>query len=227
LLVYVIDIQDRERFESSLHYFDSIVQYFIENEMDVPIIVTFHKYDPEVRTYEEINEDIMKLKEKIEETYPSFNILFQQTSIYDVISIVQLISYGLSVFDNKFFELSLLLETHLGEFDCTSLVLFDKNGIIISEFYNDSIDPTIYTHLIESIKEHLFILKRMDEEEFLEDHNFFSIENDIISYLHQIYANDEKFFISILIKEDKKEPFLLKFSEFRDQLTNILESLTS
>jgi small GTP-binding protein len=225
LLLYVMDIQDQEKFQASLDYFDSIVSYFKKNDMDIPIIISFHKYDPEVRTYEEINEDIHYLREKIKEEHPSFNILFQQTSIYDVISIVQLISYGLSIFDEKFFELSLLMEKSLGEFNCTSLILFDKNGIIISEFYSEDIDPGIYVYLLEAIKEHLFLLKRIQEENYEHNKNFLTIENELVSYLHGIDIHDESFFISALLQERFKEPFLTQFPEFLGEIKDILNAL--
>ncbi|TXT64497.1 MAG: Small Arf-related GTPase [Promethearchaeota archaeon] len=225
LLLYVMDIQDQEKFQASLDYFDSIVSYFKKNDMDIPIIISFHKYDPEVRTYEEINEDILYLREKIKEEHPSFNILFQQTSIYDVISIVQLISYGLSIFDEKFFELSLLMEKSLGEFNCTSLILFDKNGIIISEFYSEDIDPGIYVYLLEAIKEHLFLLKRIQEENYEHNKNFLTIENELVSYLHGIDIHDESFFISALLQERFKEPFLTQFPEFLGEIKDILNAL--
>ena len=105
LLIYVIDIQDTERFENSLEYLNEILTYFTESKMDVPLIITFHKYDPDLRGNTEILQNIDELRGILLEKYSNFKILFQQTSIYDIISIVQLVSYGLSVFDDKFFEL--------------------------------------------------------------------------------------------------------------------------
>ncbi|MHA1468721.1 MAG: ADP-ribosylation factor-like protein, partial [Promethearchaeota archaeon] len=164
LLVYVIDIQDPERIETSLAYLDTILKNFKKHKMDVPLIISFHKFDPEFIGNTQMAEKIEALREHIHKLYPSFRILFQQTSIYDIISIVQLISYGLSVFNEKFFNLSELMEKFLNEFDSESLILFDKNGIIISEYYREIVEPEIYVELIESIKEHLFLLKRMKEE---------------------------------------------------------------
>lgn len=226
LLVYVIDIQDKERYEASLKYLDVLLQYFISNDMDVPIIVSFHKYDPELHTIEEIHESIDELRELITEKYSMFKILFQQTSIYDIISIVQLISYGLSIFDEKFFELSLLLEDYLvNKFNSISLILFDPNGIIISEFYSDSINPEIYIELLESIKEHLFLLKRMQEEEYTIDYNIFDLENKLLSYLHKIKIQKETYFVSVVIEEQFKDNLLNRFPELVEDITNILESI--
>jgi small GTP-binding protein len=226
LLVYVIDIQDKERFETSLSYLDVILQFFMSNDMDIPIIVSFHKYDPELRGLEEINDSIDDLREIITEKYPEFKILFQQTSIYDIISIIHLISYGLSIFDEKFFELSLLVEDYLvNKFDSTSLILFDQNGIIISEFYREFIEPEIYIELLESIKEHLFLLKRMQEEDFSLDYNFFDLENKLVSYLHKITIRNDSYYVSVVIEENNKENLLDKFPDLVEDITKILESI--
>jgi small GTP-binding protein len=225
LLVYIIDIQDKERFGTSLEYLDMILNHFSKHKMDIPLIISFHKFDPEIRGNKEILFEIEKLKEKINKAHFSFKILFQQTSIYDIISIVQLISYGLSVFDEKFFSLSELLELYLNQFGSKSLILFDKNGIIISEYYNEVIEPEVYIELIESIKEHLFLLKRMQEESYETEYAFSSIGGDLISYLHRIELKGESIFVSVIIREHLKEQFLIKFTDFISDLKDILNPI--
>ena len=224
LLMYVIDIEDAERFENSLEYLDAILTFFTESEMDIPLIITFHKFDPELRGNEEISHQIDELREKILDKYSNFKILFQQTSIYDIISIVQLVSYGLSVFDDKFFELSGLLEKYLDEFKSQALIVFDRNGIIISEYYSD-IDSEVYVQLLESIKEHLFLLKRMEEETYELDHDISTSEHKLFSYLHRLKVGNEPFFISVATKENQKEDFLEKFPDFLGELTGVLKEL--
>lgn len=227
LLLYIIDIQDTKRFETSLEYLESILTYFIDSGQDVPLIIALHKYDPEIRGEEEVNNNVESLKDTISQKYPDFKILFQLTSIYDIISIVQLISYGLSIFDEKFFDLSELLEAHIEALDCSSLILFDENGIIVSEFYSEIISPEIYVKLIESIKDHLYLLKRMQEENYKESHNLINIEEGILSYLHRITIADTIFYISIIIQEEKKERLLDKFAEFNNNLSEVLLKIIS
>lgn len=225
LLLYIIDIQDEDRFETSLDYLDAILEYFKENDMDVPLIVSFHKFDPGLRGNEVSNNRINELRESIFDKYPTFKILFQQTSIFDIISIIQLISYALSVFDDKFFDLSHLLESYLKTLNCSSLIIFDENGIIISEFYADDIGPDSYIVLLESIKEHLYLLKRMQEEKYESNYNFTAIENSLLSYLHKIEIGGEPFYISVLVKETEKETLLQKFSDFVSEVTGIMNTL--
>jgi signal recognition particle receptor subunit beta len=223
LLLYVIDIQDKNRFDESLGYLDSILQFFISTNQDVPLIIAFHKYDPEKRGDDEVNNNIVELRDILLIKYPTFKILFQQTSIFDIISIVQLISYGLSIFDQQFFELSELLEEYLIKFECISLILFDKNGIIISEFYGDNITPDIYIDLLENIKEHLFLLKRMQEEKT--EATIYSMETDIFSYLHKFEVGEETLYLSVLIEEKLKDRFMEIFADFMDDLIPILKSI--
>lgn len=225
LLIYVIDIQDPNRFENSLEYLNSILQFFKDSDMNVPIIVTFHKYDPDLRNDETILTNIEKLREMIFNKYSTFKILFQRSSIYDILSVIQLVSHGLSVFDEKFFELSELLETYLELFNSQALIVFDRNGIIISEYYSKEIETDTYIELLESIKEHLFLLKRMQEESYDENHNFFTIEDKLLTYLHRLKIKSEIFFASVVIKENQKEDFLDKFPDFLEDLTKILNEL--
>jgi len=225
LLLYILDIQDPERIETSLAYLDMILKNFKKHKMDVPLILSFHKSDPELLGNEQMIEQIEALRERILKLYPSVKILFQQTSIYDIISIVQLISYGFSVFDERFFDLSELVEKYLKEFDSESLILFDKNGIIISEYYTEIIAPEIYVELIESLKEHLFLLKRMQEESYETEYTFSSIGDELLSYLHRIEIDSESFFVSVVIKEKLKELLLEKFSEFTLELIELIKPL--
>ena len=224
LLIYVIDIQDPERFDNSMEYLNAILTFFSESKMEVPIIITFHKYDPELKANEEILANIKKLREKILNEYSDFNILFQQSSIYDIISIVQLVSYGLSVFDKKFFELSELLEYYIEIFNNQALIVFDRNGIIVSEYYSD-IEPDVYVELLESIKEHLFLLKRMDEEKYEGNFDFISTEGKLFSYLLKTKINNDVFFVSAVLKEEQKLEFFEKFPNFLDDLKKIIKKL--
>lgn len=224
LLIYVIDIQDPERFDNSLEYLNAILTFFSESEMDVPVIITFHKFDPELKADKEILKNIEKLRERILNEYHNFNILFQQSSIYDIISIVQLVSYGLSVFDKKFFELSELLEYYLEIFNSQALIIFDRNGIIISEYYSD-IEPEVYVALLESMKEHLFLLKRMDEEKIEGNFDFTSTEGILFSYLLRIKVKTDMFFVSAVLRDEQKIIFFKKFPKFLDDLVKILEQL--
>ncbi|MFX0188508.1 MAG: ADP-ribosylation factor-like protein [Candidatus Hodarchaeota archaeon] len=213
LLIYVIDIQDSDRFDSSLEYLHSILQYFDKNKMDVPLIVAFHKFDPELKNDENLIKFARKLTEKLIQI-EQLKMLFLQTSIYDILSIVHLISSALSIFDDKHLKLKELFKNYLKDFDSKSLILFDQNGVIISEFYTESVGYDLYLDLLKSIKEHIIVLKKIQKENYEYDSDFNPINNQMGSYLRRIKLKDDTFYVSLLINENAIDTLSSKFSDF-------------
>lgn len=224
LLIYVIDIQDSSRFEISLGYLKKILKFFKTNEIDVPLIVVFHKFDPELKDDEETTKNMRYLTKEII-NIEELKMLFIQTSIYDILSIVQLLSSVLSIFYEQQLELKGLFEKYLRNFNCESLILFDENGVIISEYYTASLDFQSYIVLMKSIKEHIVLLKKMQEGETKQDSDFTPIDKVIVSYLHQIEIKGKIFYLSATIKEQTKEDLKDKIPGFLSELIGILEPI--
>ncbi len=199
ILIYAIDIQDAERFSESLDYLDTIFNYFREDGEIIPIVVTFHKSDPEVIENPEIKRNVDELTEKIKKNYPDFEILFQQTSIYDIVSIIKMISYGLAVLNEDFFELYNLLEEYSMNLDCIGLFLLDRNGMIICKYFKNQIEEEIYSRLEKSLKQHIYELKDKKEKGEAIERKIFEDENEIRSYLHPIKYREEEYYVSILL----------------------------
>jgi len=88
LLIYVIDIQDRDKFADSLTYFKNIIDLFSKIEENPQIIVLIHKYDPDVRNLPEINLSLEFLNEEINNFLDNKNYDFEVylSSIYSTFS---------------------------------------------------------------------------------------------------------------------------------------------
>ncbi|MFX0104692.1 MAG: ADP-ribosylation factor-like protein [Candidatus Hodarchaeota archaeon] len=90
LLLYVIDVQDPERFDESLDYFDKILDSIIILEENPYILVFLHKVDPELKNDPKILLNIELLKDNLTELLRSknfnFDIEIYLTSIYSLIS---------------------------------------------------------------------------------------------------------------------------------------------
>lgn len=83
-LIYVIDIQDEERYELSLEYFQEILKELEKIKNNLRISVFLHKYDPNL----EFNEQkITNLISKINGLIPKqFQHNIYKTSIYTIFS---------------------------------------------------------------------------------------------------------------------------------------------
>ena len=205
LLLYIIDIQDSSRFETSLQYLDTILEYFIQNYDMIPIVISFHKSDPEIINTPEIQQNVEQLTETIGNKYEDFELLFQQTSIYDIVSIIKMVSYGLATLNEDFFELYNLLQEYSMNLNSEGLFLLDRNGLIICKYFKDQIEDHIETNLELSVKEHILELKGKKEKGELIERKLFELNDKIRSYLHPIQYRGDEYYISILLNEETEE----------------------
>lgn len=65
LLIYVIDVQDPDRFDESFEYFDQILNFLVMLEETPYILILIHKHDPDIKDDPKIKLNIELLKEKI------------------------------------------------------------------------------------------------------------------------------------------------------------------
>ncbi len=90
LLMYVIDIQDSDRFDESLQYLEKILDSIIMLEETPFILIFIHKFDPDLKNDTKTLLNIELLKDNLNELLKSkkfeFEIEIYLTSIYSLIS---------------------------------------------------------------------------------------------------------------------------------------------
>ncbi len=86
-LIYVLDIQDRDRYDLSLQYLAKIIMLLKKTNVNLDFSLFLHKFDPDMEIIkEEINEEVIQmLIKQIENIIPqSFPHQIYKTSIYTV-----------------------------------------------------------------------------------------------------------------------------------------------
>jgi len=137
--VYVIDILDGSRIFESLSYLYDVIEKFKELDINPPINIFFHKYDPKLihNVKVQIDNEINKIKKEIIETVEYEEIYFFKTSIYSPGTIINAISKILL----ELFPRSQLIQKTVEEFarmlECESLLIINKNSILLGSFFND------------------------------------------------------------------------------------------
>lgn len=89
LLLYVIDVQDYERFDESFEYFKEILNALRMLEENPYLLIFIHKYDPDLREDPDIQLNVEFVKENLREILSEINEFDYEvylTSIYSVIS---------------------------------------------------------------------------------------------------------------------------------------------
>ena len=141
LLIYVIDVQDSEKYDESFQYFNDILQLLDRIEIYPYIIFLIHKYDPDVRDDPEISlqvemvSDIVNimLKDK------KFDYEVYLSSIYSLISMKP--KFSLSIKDIMKDSDSFIYDTEATTKKISSLgetIKTTLNAVIkLSEFINE------------------------------------------------------------------------------------------
>jgi len=86
-IVYVIDIQDKERYDVSLEYLKNFVDYIQENQISLDFTVFLHKKDPDLKEiHPEITTEVIDhLIEQVKKVLPeNFYYEIFTSSIYTV-----------------------------------------------------------------------------------------------------------------------------------------------
>ena len=146
LLFYVIDAQDYDRYVETIDYLDKILLFLKENQEYPPLCILFHKFDPQLTKEKVINQRILTIKHALIRYSNDFDIFFFETSIYDIKSIMDAFSSGLSLLFEKMEMVSRLFARISKNYNSIMMALFDAKGITIGEYYRP------HLHLTEKIR---------------------------------------------------------------------------
>ncbi len=146
LIFYVIDAQDYDRYIESIDYLDQVLTFFKEVQDMPPIAVLFHKFDPQLAQEREINQKILTLKQALTKYSREFDIFFFETTIYDIKTIMDSFSSGLSLLFDKMEMVSHLFAELSKNYKAILISLFDARGITIGEYYRP------HLHINEKLK---------------------------------------------------------------------------
>lgn len=134
LIFYVIDAQDYDRYIESIDYLEEILLYFKEGQSYPPIAILFHKFDPVLVKDRELNQKTLTLKQALTKFSHAFDIFFFETSIYDIKSVMDCFSSGLSLLFDKMEMVSHLFAEISKNYNAIMISLFDSRGLTIGEF---------------------------------------------------------------------------------------------
>ncbi len=147
IAIYVIDMQNKPRIPEALSYLRDCIIQFEKLEIEPPIYVFFHKFDPALvrNAPNEMNTLLLNIKDKIRKLTKYPKIYYYQTSIYDLPTIIAAMSEILLALYPK----AELIEKTIKEFaqkvNSGGCVIIDDNSLIIGSYYKDDDTKHILT----------------------------------------------------------------------------------
>ncbi|MCK4382540.1 MAG: 50S ribosome-binding GTPase [Candidatus Lokiarchaeota archaeon] len=229
LIFYVIDAQDYNRYIESIDYLEEVLLFFKEDQVYVPICILFHKFDPELTKEKVINQRILTIKHALIRYSHDFDIFFFETSIYDIKSIMDAFSSGLSLLFEKMEMVSRLFSRISKNYNSIMIALFDSKGITIGEYYKP------HLHLVEKIRiydKYLEAQKKIIAENRtrLEFSDKFEDGSRYSGLVETLKFGNLDFYLLFIIEEDEEDlektvEILNKLESAKAQMENIILQL--
>ena len=88
LIIYVIDIQDPQRYEESIEYFRKIIEIVVGLEEAPYVLIYLHKYDPDISENDEVALNVELVKDLVKSVFKDKKLDYDiyLSSIYSMIS---------------------------------------------------------------------------------------------------------------------------------------------
>ena len=141
IMIYIIDIQNPNRIGESLEYLHNIVENFKQLQIEPIICVFFHKADPDI--IERISYVTDNIEKRIKAKIQYRNILFFKTTIFDLSTIMSVMSDILIKCSPKTELIKGTVEKFAKMINAEGLEIIDDNSFIIGSYYENEDVKTI------------------------------------------------------------------------------------
>ncbi len=229
LIYYVIDAQNFDRYVESIDYLDEILLYLKEEREYPPICILFHKFDPQIIKDKLINQRILTLKQALTRYSHDYTIFFFETSIYDIKSIMDAFSSGLSLLFDNIQMISQLFTEISKNYNAILIALFDAKGITIGEYYRP------HLHLREKMRiydKYLEVQKKIISENrtLLEFSDKFDDGDRYSGIVEVLNFSNLDFYLLFIVEENAKDlgktvQILDKIEAAKPQMENLILQL--
>ncbi|MBN1216089.1 MAG: 50S ribosome-binding GTPase [Candidatus Lokiarchaeota archaeon] len=171
LLLYFIDIKNKQRFEESLEYLNNI-NNILKNELvqNTPIIFILSKADLDIIDSSEIKKNIKFIKSKIQNQIKKKEIDIFTTSIFEISTILRAFSSGISKLSPNRNIIKHNLKKFSKRVGSYITLLLSNDGLVMADYYSYKAE-----NLID------------EDEEFEIIHNVFEITAPQFTMLYKIF----------------------------------------
>ena len=226
LIFYVIDAQDFDRYIESIDYLEEVLLFFKEYQEDVIVEILFHKFDPQLIDDVEINKRILTLKQALTRYSNDFDIFFFETTIFDIKSVMDAFSSGLSMLFEKMEMVSNLFSEMSKNYNSLMISLFDGKGITLGEYFRPHLP---LTQKIKIYEIYLELQKRIAAENrtLFEFSDKFESGERFSGVIEVLKFGNLDFYLLFIVEEDHEDlgktvSLLDKIEAAKPQMENLI-----
>lgn len=228
-IFFVIDVQAPKKFEEALIFLKDIINITSDSHLDnFQLLILLHKYDPDIRKNDELNDQINNLENEIVLIIKGIDFVIYRTSIYDEPTLLKAFSEGAFYATHKSKMIQTLLKDYMGKTYNSSTLLLDQHGFIVASRSTDKSYQSICEAIAPRLAQALEKLEEWDINtvdivtniEFPEKQSGFQKEG--IIFLRKLDINHIRLYLVALCLNKKVKT---KSYEFLPLLANNLKNL--
>jgi len=191
-LLYLIDISDPSRFEESLVYLEEIMEALVilKHPQAQEVFICFSKMDVKksLKMTDDFGERMLYLSNQIKRAYPNGKFQYFSTSIFNIYSIVHVVSKGICDYLPKYDRLMKSVRNFVENYKIYQLLLFDHSGLIVMEYTNPQLNQVHDQNEIdEMISENIMYFKETQDNGLQDIGITKNIYNRLMNFAYQFW----------------------------------------
>ncbi|MHA2019356.1 MAG: hypothetical protein ACTSXY_13895, partial [Promethearchaeota archaeon] len=210
-------------FGESFEYFGKLIEILKSFKQYPPIIINFHKMDPDISKTEKLEQKLELLREKFKKLTDGFSIQFFQTSIFDAYSLNKSFSEGISSLSPNREIFAAQLQWFSSKISAQAMLLLNENSLILSDY---AVDKKIET-VSEISAPHFQNLFRTftDFKLITRDQAIWHMEDSMIMFNHFKLENNSLYLLTLTRdKENAAKKFEKNFPKFKERIKLLIQT---
>lgn len=165
LMLYVVDIQDKNRFEESVEYFKKILAILEELEEKIPIVIVLNKSDPDIINTTSWESNISIVSDMFNEIIKQYELEyhFSITSIFQKETIIQMFSSAIKSISETSEIIEHILEDFANSVKARAVSLVSLEGLVFGTYTKTETEGIILnnTAVLLQTLEHFYHSKKL------------------------------------------------------------------
>ena len=221
LVIYCLDIQDHDRYEESLAYFEKILKTYEDYKLFPPVLVAFTKLDPDLAAEEPINRKRIDLIEKIEGINSMFDIGYTNSSIFDRNSIEGLFSLALKRISTSGGVIQELLKQFNDDINAQACTLISSSGLVYGSYGKDRKEE----EMLNNSAAYLQNLYLFHVSQGLQKEDFYMLEykRNNLKFISEYITESDSGMVYLWILTNDLRSEVLGIVKFRDEIMPLIK----
>ncbi len=146
VMLYVIDIQDPDRFPEAANYFREVLKSFTELEEKPELLIVLSKSDQDIRKTLQWQQNVTTVKNKfnkIVDEFEQFTIDYCDTTVFQKETVMQMFSIALTKVSDTSEIIENILEDFTNQVDAKAASLVSMDGLIFGNYTRTDTDEML------------------------------------------------------------------------------------